>query len=71
MMKRKDDELIKKFIQSVMTRATPEMQDSTPTEILSIEYGCSYPIAFNTSEGRKTMYPGKRYNENFEEIAGE
>ena len=43
----------------------------TRTEILYTEYGCSHPISFNTSEGRKTMLPGKRYNENLDEIKGE
>ena len=32
------------------------------------EFGCSSPVVFNTSEGRKTMQPGKSYDENLNEI---
>lgn len=32
------------------------------------EFGCSFPVSFNTSEGKKTIYPGKRYDENLNEI---
>lgn len=32
------------------------------------EFGCSMPISFNTSDGMKTMMPGKRYDENLNEI---
>lgn len=32
------------------------------------EFGCSIPIKFNTSKGIKTMIPGKRYDENLNEI---
>jgi len=33
-----------------------------------VEFGCSFPIAFNTSEGIKVMHPGKRYDNNLNEI---
>ncbi len=33
-----------------------------------VEFGCSVPIAFNTSEGRKVMQPGKSYDQNLNEI---
>lgn len=36
----------------------------TPTA----EFGCSIPITFVTSEGLKTMQPGKSYDENLNEI---
>lgn len=32
------------------------------------EFGCSSPVSFNTSEGIKTMYPGKRYDDNLNEL---
>lgn len=38
-----------------------------PESIIS-EFGCSQPISFNTSEGIKTMMPGKSYDQNLNEI---
>jgi hypothetical protein len=35
---------------------------------LHSEWGCSFPILFNTSEGIKKMEPGKRYDDNLNEI---
>lgn len=32
------------------------------------EFGCSIPVRFNTSEGIKTMIPGKIYDNNLNEI---
>ena len=38
-----------------------------PTNVTE-EFGCSQPISFNTSEGIKTMRPGKAYDKNLNEI---
>ena len=32
------------------------------------EFGCSFPIRFNTSKGVKRMEPGKIYDQNLNEI---
>lgn len=32
------------------------------------EFGCSSTIRFNTSKGIKTIYPGKSYDKNLDEI---
>lgn len=37
-------------------------------EELYIEFGCSMPIRFNTSEGIKRIEPGKVYDSNLNEI---
>jgi hypothetical protein len=35
---------------------------------MTSEFGCSFPVRFNTSDGIKTMEPGKRYDDNLNEI---
>lgn len=35
---------------------------------MTSEFGCSVPLCFNTSDGIKTMEPGKRYDDNLNEI---
>jgi len=39
-----------------------------PEDNYFVEFGCSTPIRFNTSEGIKRMEPGKPYDENLNEI---
>ena len=33
-----------------------------------VEFGCSSPISCMTSQGKKTLVPGKKYDENWDEI---
>ena len=40
-----------------------------PFKNITVELGCSNPIKFMTSEGIKTMQPGKIYNEKLEEMS--
>ena len=40
----------------------------SPKQELISEFGCSVPIRFNTSDGIKTMIPGKSYDDNLDEI---
>ena len=35
---------------------------------LTSEFGCAVPVVFHTSEGIKTILPGKRYDDNLNEI---
>lgn len=48
-------------------KSQPERLNPEESEVYS-EFGCSMPICFNTSEGVKTMMPGKRYDKNLNEI---
>ena len=50
------------------TTTLDDMAKYAGQNVLISEFGCSEPISFNTSDGVKTMYPGKRYNDNLEEI---
>lgn len=49
---------------------TPAFTNSLPQikEELYEEFGCSIPVSFMTSEGVKTMFPGKSYDKNLNEI---
>ncbi len=56
-----------------------EFKDAIPWEKLSklkegetfSEFGCSLPISFLTSNGVKTMQPGKMYDKDLNEIKKE
>ena len=41
---------------------------SKPTEYTHAEFGCSAPISFLTSQGIKTIQPGKIYGEALDEL---
>lgn len=62
------DLLIRDSILSCLSSVNENVRDNIPTEIIHLEMGCSYPIRFKTSEGYKTMMPGKKYDENLDEI---
>ena len=47
------------------------IEDDSQQEPLHEEFGCFFPLRFNTSEGRKTMQPGKLYDRNLNEIRNE
>jgi uncharacterized Zn finger protein len=43
----------------------------TREKIYQEEFGCSIPISFNTSSGKKRMEPGKMYDKDLNEIKEE
>lgn len=56
-----------------LEKAWEEVKDDDDVKQLDnevyCEFGCSSPISFITSQGIKTMHPGKKYDENLNEIS--
>ncbi len=65
---KREDSIISESILNILPTTYKDIHSNEPIKIIHCEFGCSIPITFNTSDGMKTIYPGKKYDENFNEI---
>jgi len=55
------------YPKDLLTKYQPERLSPEDSNLHS-EFGCSFPLRFNTCEGIKIMEPGKVYDRNLNEI---